>query len=325
LNYESIEAAEEAAVQAQVEHILVHDMCAGPKQPKPRPSSGFYGVHANEKRWLAAICYDNKKAALAYDTAARQCRNDKPLNYESTTAAEEAALQAQAEHILVHDLWAGPQQPKPRPASGFYGVVVSTNGKPWKAKIYYGGKEHHLGTFDTKQEAALVYDRNNAVLNNALVCDTQCDTLCDTQCDKAGEPLNENEYGSIVTASATWNEAVAMLPTQLQHRVAVAVAAIAHRVPHARLVPMHHQVSGSKCSQCRQCCRSIHCLACSDLLPPLCALGSHPPGTPVFSSDRGESARAFLQQLQWGLGAGGGVWRVLGGWSEGAEQSAPVG
>jgi hypothetical protein len=34
---------------------------------------------------------------------------------------------------------------------------------------------------------------------------------------------------------------------------------------------------GSKCSQCRQCSRSIHCLTCADLLPPLCALGSHPP------------------------------------------------
>jgi hypothetical protein len=36
---------------------------------------------------------------------------------------------------------------------------------------------------------------------------------------------------------------------------------------------------GSKCSQCRQCSRPIHCLTCSDLLYPLCALGFHPPGT----------------------------------------------
>jgi hypothetical protein len=34
---------------------------------------------------------------------------------------------------------------------------------------------------------------------------------------------------------------------------------------------------GSKCSQCRRCSRSIRCLTCSDLLPPLSALGSHPP------------------------------------------------
>jgi hypothetical protein len=89
-----MKAAEDAAAQAQSEHILVHDMCAGPKQPKPRPASGFYGVSANKKRWKAQITYDRKlhylgifdttqEAALAYDRAARQCGEDKSLNYES--------------------------------------------------------------------------------------------------------------------------------------------------------------------------------------------------------------------------------------------------
>jgi hypothetical protein len=110
LNYASIEAAEEAAVQAQAEHILVHDMCAG---PKPRPASGFYGVYARGKRWVAQINYGGKvhflgtfdtkqEAALAYDRQARQCGNDKPLNYESIAAAEEAAVQAQAEYKTGH-------------------------------------------------------------------------------------------------------------------------------------------------------------------------------------------------------------------------------
>jgi hypothetical protein len=168
LNYESIKAAEEAAVQAQAEHTFVHDMCAGQKQPKPRPKSGFYGVSANNKRWNARIRYDKKQhslgtfdtkqeAALAYDREARQCGKDRPLNYESIKAAEEAAVQAQAEHTFVHDMCAGPKQPKPRPPSGFYGV--SANKKRWVAKIYYDSKEHCLGTFDTKQEAALAYDR----------------------------------------------------------------------------------------------------------------------------------------------------------------------
>jgi hypothetical protein len=157
LNYDSIKATEEAA-QAQAEHALTH-----PKQPKPRPASGFYGVSAHGKRWTAQITYDNKEhylgsfdtkqeAALAYDSEARQCRKDKPLNYESIKAAEEAAVQAQAEHALTH-----PKQPKPRPASGFYGVNAS--GKRWTAQICYDGKKHYPGTFDTKQEAALAYDR----------------------------------------------------------------------------------------------------------------------------------------------------------------------
>jgi hypothetical protein len=168
LNYESINAAEAAAVQAQAEHILVHDMSAGPKQAKPRPASGFYGVYASKKLWAAQIYCDSKdhylgsfdtkqEAALAYDRKARQCGEDKLLNYESIKAAEEAAVRAQAEQILVHDMCAGPQQPKPRPSSGFYGVHAK--GKRWGATIRYDSKKHHLGMFDTKQEAALAYDR----------------------------------------------------------------------------------------------------------------------------------------------------------------------
>jgi hypothetical protein len=163
LNYESIAAAEEAAKQAHTKNNLVH-----PQQPKPCPPSGFYGVSASRKRWTAHSYYDNNKhhlgtfdtkqeAALAYDRAARQCGDNKPLNYESIAAAEEAAVQAQAEHILVHDMCAGPKQPRPRPPSGFYGV--SAVGKRWRAEICYDRKLHTLGKFDTKQEAALAYDR----------------------------------------------------------------------------------------------------------------------------------------------------------------------
>jgi hypothetical protein len=143
-----------------------------PKGPKPRPSSGYYGVRASGsgKRWQAKIYYDNKdhylgsfdtkqEAALAYDREARQrgvVVINGPfvqiLNYESIAAAEEAAVQANPAHTLAHS-----KQLKPRPSSGFYGVSAAK--KRWMARITYDGKQHNLGSFDTKQEAALAYDR----------------------------------------------------------------------------------------------------------------------------------------------------------------------
>jgi hypothetical protein len=127
------------------------------------------------KRWRAQInyggkrhklgCFDTKQeAALAYDKHARQRGKDTLLNYESIKTAEEAVAQAQAENTLrllaqSQDLLAAkqPQHQKPPPSSGFYGVHA--NKKRWKAESFYDGKSNYLGTFDTKQEAALAYDR----------------------------------------------------------------------------------------------------------------------------------------------------------------------
>ena len=94
---------------------------------RPRPPSGFYGVYAVGKRWTAQLSYDGKQhhlgsfdtkqeAALAYDREARQCEEDKLLNYETIKEAEQAAAEAEAEHALTHP----PQEERARPASGFY-------------------------------------------------------------------------------------------------------------------------------------------------------------------------------------------------------------
>jgi hypothetical protein len=77
-------AAEEAAAKAQTEPIPRRPPPrVKPKGPKPRPSSGYYGVSADRKRWKAQIGHGGKKhnlgrfdtkqeAALAYDTTGRQ-------------------------------------------------------------------------------------------------------------------------------------------------------------------------------------------------------------------------------------------------------------
>jgi hypothetical protein len=73
-------------------------------------------VLANGKpRWQQAyICYGGKQrhlgtsdtkqqeAALAYDREARQCGEEKPLNYEGMAGVEDAASKAQAEYALTH-------------------------------------------------------------------------------------------------------------------------------------------------------------------------------------------------------------------------------
>ena len=38
-------------------------------------------------------------------------------------------------------------------------IGVNENGKKYKAMIWYGGKQHNLGTFDTKEQAGIAYDR----------------------------------------------------------------------------------------------------------------------------------------------------------------------
>jgi hypothetical protein len=175
LNFKSLTPAQESWAGAQE--------AAGALKPKrARPASGFYGVStissATSIRWVGKIQIDGKQhnlgsfstkeeAAFAYDTRARQLEKKRILllNYESVEAGQQAVAQAIAscpgERACVKgankQVGDGPPQPKPRSASGYYGV--SAKKKRWGAQICYGGKVHNVGTFDTKQEAALAYDR----------------------------------------------------------------------------------------------------------------------------------------------------------------------
>jgi hypothetical protein len=119
-------------------------------------------VCAYRKQWQAKISYDGERhhlgnfdtqqeAALEYDKEARKCGGEnKLLNYNTIEEAEEAAAQARVEY--------GPARQRARPASGYYGVYAK--GKRWQSMVCFGSKKHHLGSFDTKQEAALAYDKD---------------------------------------------------------------------------------------------------------------------------------------------------------------------
>jgi hypothetical protein len=88
-------------VQAQATHAVAQP----PLLEQPRPLSGFHGVYASRERRQARIYCDGKRydlgtfdtkqeeAAPAYDRAARQCGEGKPLNHQAAEAAEEAATQ----------------------------------------------------------------------------------------------------------------------------------------------------------------------------------------------------------------------------------------
>jgi hypothetical protein len=54
-----------------------------------------------------------------------------------------------------------PKQPKPRPALRKLRLLLRRESlrKQWSATISYDSKQHNLGIFDTKQGAALAYDK----------------------------------------------------------------------------------------------------------------------------------------------------------------------
>jgi AP2-like factor (ANT lineage) len=99
------------------------------------------------------------EAALAYDKAAREHRkNDAAFNYASMEEAEAAA----AEAIKAQDQQARQITGQGRAsAPGFYGVIARRNNKAlkWRATIRHRRKTSYLGTYGTKEEAALAYDK----------------------------------------------------------------------------------------------------------------------------------------------------------------------
>jgi hypothetical protein len=118
-------------------------------------SSSYRGVSETGNRYQARIrlngnqvllgTYENEvEAAAAHDWQARKL-GIQP-NFDTKAEANRlVSLQVKKTRV------------KPRPRSGFYGV--SKNGRRWMAALNISAKFTHVGTFDTKEEAALAYDR----------------------------------------------------------------------------------------------------------------------------------------------------------------------
>jgi len=133
------------------------------KRGKPNQKTGLIGVSKNREKYKASISYGGKtknigsfdtkeQAGMAYDRFVVDKSTEEvsfTLNYPHMTDPErEEALKVE------------PVQKKrgiPNQKTGLIGVAKSK--KKYQAKITYGGTRHTLGTFDTKEQAGVAYDR----------------------------------------------------------------------------------------------------------------------------------------------------------------------
>jgi len=128
-----------------------------------RMSSKFVGVHRSGKKrkpWTAA-CYWNGKqhhlgyfkteeeAAQIYDDFVRERALDRRLNFPTETEDKMSAADAKASSKSTRGI-----------ASRFAGVHHSRSNpqRPWRASCMSKRKYHHLGIYQTEEEAALAYD-----------------------------------------------------------------------------------------------------------------------------------------------------------------------
>lgn len=100
-------------------------------------------------RWKVQICIDGKNYNLG--------RFDTPE--EAAVVYNEAAVKAWGEFATTNAVGdAVTPVRKPRATSQYRGVSADHVRHKWAAQIMVGGKQQHLGRFDTEIEAALAYN-----------------------------------------------------------------------------------------------------------------------------------------------------------------------
>jgi serine protease inhibitor ecotin len=134
------------------------------KRGNPNQTTGLIGVTKRGKKYRAKIRYggtinnigtfDTKEqAGMAYD----QFVVDKSTEEVSFTLNYPNMSDSEREEALKVEEPVQQKRGNPNPTTGLIGV--SKNGNNYMARIMYGGTNSHLGTFDTKEQAGMAYDR----------------------------------------------------------------------------------------------------------------------------------------------------------------------
>ena len=166
--------------------------------PKRERTSSYRGVswHKRAKKFVACIrrdgkgvhlgfFEDEKAAAMAYDTAAKDCKGDAArLNFPNlkgrALAKEQKRCQEAEERLRTRKVRGMPTDeavrpgraaksravasitrpvPKRKPTSVYRGVSWDKGAKKFIAKIRWGGQVFHLGFFRDEKAAAMAYDK----------------------------------------------------------------------------------------------------------------------------------------------------------------------
>jgi serine protease inhibitor ecotin len=134
------------------------------KRGNPNQKTGLIGVVKNGKKYKAQITYggtqhylgrfDTKEqAGITYD----QFVVDKSTEEVSFTLNYPMMSDLEREEALKVEEPVQVKRGNPNPTTGLIGVAK--NGKKYKAYVQYGGKTKNLGSFNTKAQAGMAYDR----------------------------------------------------------------------------------------------------------------------------------------------------------------------
>jgi len=134
------------------------------KRGNPNQKTGLIGVYEDKKKYTAQIWYggtrhnlgsfDTKEqAGMAYD----QYVVDKSTEVVSFTLNYPNMSDTEREDALKVEEPLQQKRGNPNQTTGLIGV--SNAGNKFTVSIRYGGTSHYLGTFDTKEQAGIAYDR----------------------------------------------------------------------------------------------------------------------------------------------------------------------